>query len=165
MNVLAVDTTEDVWTLFDGLRTRGRVAQAGSDVRTLRIEEVQLLDSIALEVRDAVNAVREAGEIVNALAGTVDQAGRLVALAEKGYEYGVKTRLDVDDAQLNRSRALGNLARARRDYLVAGAVLRYAMGTLGDGIAPPMEGEKAFRPAASPAGIVREVLEGHPALP
>src|SRR5512141_2072681 len=153
------------WPLFDGLRTRGRVAQAGSDVRTLRIEEVQLIDAIALEVRDAVNAVREAGEIVNALSGTVDQADRLVTLAEKGYEYGVKTRLEVDDAQLNLSRALGNLARSRREYLVAGALLRYAMGTLGDGVAPPMEGEPAFHPAASPMGVVREVLGGRPALP
>ena len=153
------------WPLFDGLRTRGRVAQAGSDVRTLRIEEEQLLDAIALEVRDAVNAVREAGEIVNALAGTVSQADRLVALAEKGYEYGVMTRLDVDDAQLNRSRALGNLARARRDYLVAGAALRHATGTLGDEIATPPGREPEFRPAASPVGIVREVLGGRPALP
>jgi outer membrane protein TolC len=95
----------------------------------------------------------------------VDQADRLVALAEKGYEFGVKTRLDVDDAQLNRSRALVNLARARRDYLVAGAALRHATGTLGDGIAPPAEGASAFRPASSPAGIVREVLGGRPALP
>ena len=153
------------WPLFDGLRTRGRVAQAGSDVRTLRIEEAQLLDAVALEVRDAVNAVREAGEIVNALAGTVDQADRLVALAEKGYEYGVKTRLDVDDAQFNRSRALGNLARARRDYLVAGAALRHATGTLGDGIPMPEGGKQAFRPATSPVGLAGEVLKGKPSLP
>jgi HAE1 family hydrophobic/amphiphilic exporter-1 len=153
------------WPLFDGLRTRGRIAQAGSDVRTLRIEEARLLDAVALEVRDAVNAVREAGEIVNALAGTAEQADRLVALAEKGYEYGVKTRIEVDDAQLNRSRALGNLARARRDYLVAGAALRYAMGTLGDGITPPTGGKPAFRPAGSPVGVVGEVLGGRPALP
>jgi len=153
------------WPLFDGFRTRGRAAQAGSDVRTLRIEEAQILDAVALEVRDAVNAVREAGEIVNALSGTVEQADRLVALAEKGYEYGVKTRLDVDDAQLNRSRALGNLARARRDYLVAGASLRHAMGTIGDGIVTPTGGDPAFRPAVSAVGIAGEVLKGRPALP
>ncbi|MBW6504869.1 efflux RND transporter permease subunit [bacterium] len=153
------------WPLFEGFRTRGRAAQAGSDVRTLRIEEAQLLDAIALEVRDAVNAVREAGEIVRALAGTVEQADRLVAMAEKGYEYGVKTRLDVDDAQLNRSRALGNLARARRDYLVAGAALRHAMGTLGDGIVPPAGEKPAFRPARSPVDLVGEVLKGEPSLP
>jgi HAE1 family hydrophobic/amphiphilic exporter-1 len=153
------------WPLFDGHRSRGRAAQAGSDVRTLRIEEAQLLDAVALEVRDAVNAVREAGEIVNALAGTVDQAARVVELAEKGYEYGVKTRLDVDDAQLNRSRALGNLARARRDFLVAGAALRHATGTLGDGIPVPEGGKPAFRPATSPAGLAGEVLKGKPSLP
>jgi outer membrane protein TolC len=77
----------------------------------------------------------------------------------------VMTRLDVDDAQLNRSRALGNHARARRDYLVAGAALRHATGTLGDGIAAPMETQPAFRPAGSPLGIVREVLGGRPSLP
>jgi HAE1 family hydrophobic/amphiphilic exporter-1 len=153
------------WPLFDGLRTRGRAAQAGSDVRTLRIEEAQLLDAVALEVRDAVNALREAGRIVNALAGTVDQAARLVTLAEQGYEYGVKTRLDVDDAQLNRSRALGNLARARRDYLVAGAALRHATGTLGDGIPMPGGGKPAFLPATSPVGLAGEVLKGKPSLP
>jgi HAE1 family hydrophobic/amphiphilic exporter-1 len=153
------------WPLFDGMRTRGRVAQAGSDVRTLRIEEAQILDAIALEVRDAVNAVHEAGVIVRPLAGTVEQAVRLLAMAEKGYEFGVKTRLDVDDAQLNRSRALGNLARARRDYLVAGAALRHAMGTLGDGIVPEGGEKPAFRPARSPVELIGEVVKGEPSLP
>jgi HAE1 family hydrophobic/amphiphilic exporter-1 len=153
------------WPLFDGLRARGRAAQAGSDVRALRIEEAQLLDAVALEVRNALNAVREAGEIVDALAGTVDQAARVVELAEKGYEYGVKTRLDVDDAQFNRSRALVNLARARRDYLVAWAALRHATGTLGDGIPVPEEGKPAFRPATSPASLAGEVLKGKPSVP
>ncbi|MBE0603914.1 MAG: efflux RND transporter permease subunit, partial [Deltaproteobacteria bacterium] len=50
------------WNLFDGFRTRGQVAQARSDEASLRIEEARLLDAIALEVRDAVNAVRESGE-------------------------------------------------------------------------------------------------------
>ena len=101
------------------MRTRGRVSQAKSNVATLKIEEAKLLDSIRLEVRDACNAVREAGEIVKALSGTVAQAERLLYMAEKGYEYGVKTRLDVDDAELNLVQAKGNLARAKRDYLVA----------------------------------------------
>jgi len=152
------------WPIFDGMRTRGRIAQAGSNVRTLGIEEAQLLDAIALEVRDATNAVRDAGEIVNALGGTVEQADRLVTMAEKGYEYGVKTRLDVDDAQLNRSLAHGSLARARRDYLVAGAALRYAMGTLGDEIVPPKGEKPAFRPARSPVELVGEVLSGRPSV-
>jgi HAE1 family hydrophobic/amphiphilic exporter-1 len=150
------------WSLFDGHRTRGQVAQARSDAVALRIEEARLLDSIALQVRDAVNVVREAGETVLALAGTVGQAERLVSMAEKGYEYGVKTRLDVDDAQYNLTQAQGNLARARRDYLVAGAVLRRAEGTLGDELLSPEEKVPPFVPAGSPLDLVREVLEGKP---
>jgi HAE1 family hydrophobic/amphiphilic exporter-1 len=118
------------YPIFDGLRTRGRVSQAKSNLATIRIEEAKLLDSIRLELRDAVNAVRESGEIIKALSGTVAQAKRALAMAEKGYEYGVKTRLDVDDAQLNLVQAEGNLARAKRDYLVARVTYEWATGTL-----------------------------------
>lgn len=120
------------YPIFDGLRTKGRVSQAKSTVSTLKVEEAKLHDGIRFEVRDACNAVREAGEIIKALAGTVAQAERLLTMAEKGYEYGVKTRLDVDDAQLNLVQARGNLARAKHDYLVALVNLEFVMGSLGD---------------------------------
>ena len=152
------------WPLFDGLRTRGRVAQARSDRNTLRIEEAQLLDGIALQVRDATNAVRDAGEVVRAIADTVGQAERLLALAEKGYEYGVKTKLEVDDANLNLNQARVNLAQARRDYLVANLNLRHAMGTLGEEWTASYDTVKAFTPATSPIGVAREVIEGRPEL-
>jgi hydrophobic/amphiphilic exporter-1 (mainly G- bacteria), HAE1 family len=118
--------------LFDGLRTRGKVAQAKSDMVTLKIEEAKLLDGIRLEVRDACNAVRESAETAQALSGTVSQAERLLFMAEKGLEYGVKTRLDVEDAQFNLVSARGTLARARRDYLVARVTHEWVSGTLGE---------------------------------
>jgi HAE1 family hydrophobic/amphiphilic exporter-1 len=152
------------WPLFDGLRTRGRVAQARSERNTLRIEEAQLLDGIALQVRDATNAVRDAGEVVRAIADTVGQAERLLALAEKGYEYGVKMKLEVDDANLNLNQARVNLAQARRDYLVANLNLRHAMGTLGEEWTASYDTVKAFTPATSPIGVAREVIEGRPVL-
>jgi len=118
------------WPLFDGWRTSGKVTQAESDLATLQISEAELTDSIALQARNAVDAVREAGEIVGALSGTVKQAERLLAMAEKGFELGVKTRLEVEDAQLNLSSAKGNLSRARRDYLVARTNLEFVTGRL-----------------------------------
>jgi len=57
---------------------------------------------------------------------------RLLQMAEKGFEYGVKTRLEVDDAQTNLLRAQSNLARANRDYLAASVNLRWAMGLAGE---------------------------------
>lgn len=117
---------------FDGLRTSGLVAQAKSDLKTKEIEEMSLLDSVALEVRNACNAVRESGEIVNALGGTVKQAEKLLQMAEKGYEYGVKIRLEVDDAQLNLLHAKSSLARAQRDYRVAVVNYLWATGIAGE---------------------------------
>jgi HAE1 family hydrophobic/amphiphilic exporter-1 len=120
------------YPIFDGLRTRGKVSQAKSNVATLKIEEAKSLDSIKLEVRDACNAMKESGEIVRALSGTVGQAERLLYMAEKGYEYGVKIRLDVEDAELNLIQAKGNLARAKRDYLVSCVNLERVTGRLGE---------------------------------
>src|SRR4030042_309325 len=120
------------YPIFDGLRTQGRVSQAKSNVATLKIEEAKLLDAIKLEVRNVCNAVGESGEIVKALSGTVAQAERILQMAEKGYEYGVKTRLDVEDAELNLVQAKGNLARAKRDYLVACVNLEKGEGILGE---------------------------------
>ncbi|MBA4393804.1 MAG: TolC family protein [Desulfobacca sp.] len=115
---------------FDGLRTQGKLVQAKSDLATLKIEEARLIDAIFLQTREAVNYVKEAGEIVKGLSGTVSQAKRLLDMAEKGFHYGVKTRLEVDDAQLNLALAQSNLAKARRDYITAQAILDWVRGTI-----------------------------------
>ena len=73
---------------------------------------------------------RESGEIVRALSGTVEQARRLLRMAEEGYELGVKTQIEVQDAELNLRAAEANLARARRDYRVARVNLEWVRGGL-----------------------------------
>jgi HAE1 family hydrophobic/amphiphilic exporter-1 len=117
---------------FDGMRTDGRVAQAESELATKEIETRKLIDSIRLDVRTALNDVREATEILTAISGTVRQAEKLLKMAEKGYEYGVKIRLEVDDAQTNLLKAQINRAKAATDYLVARVNLDWAMGRLGE---------------------------------
>ena len=124
--------------LFDGWRTKGRVAQAKSDLATISLEELKLREGISVEVRNALNAVHEASELLAALGGTVTQADRLLFLSEKGYELGVKTRLEVQDAELNVRMARANLAAAQRDYRVARANLEWVAGTITTvGTAPP----------------------------
>jgi HAE1 family hydrophobic/amphiphilic exporter-1 len=117
---------------FDGMRTRGKVSQAESDLRSIKIDKEKIDDSIALQAREALNAVQESKEIVGALSGTVKQAEKLLFLSEKGYELGVKIRLEVEDAELNLQQAKGNLARAWRDYLTARVNLLWVMGVLGE---------------------------------
>jgi len=118
------------FAFFDGMATRGRVAQARSDLERQRIDNERAIDNVTLEARTAVDAVRESGEIVRALSGTVEQARRVLSMAEKGYELGVKTRIDVQDAELNLRAAEGNLARAKRDYRVAVTNLDWVRGAL-----------------------------------
>ncbi len=133
-----VTTQGDLWNaglyvrfpFFDGLRTKGRVMQAVSDRTSLEIQTQKVRDSVSLEVRVASDAMTESAEVVKALSGTVEQAERLLGMAERGFEYGVKTKLDVDDAQLSFMQARGNLARARRDYLVARVNLLWVQGLL-----------------------------------
>ncbi len=115
---------------FDGMKARGKVAQAKSDRRGLTIDAAKLKDEIGLEIRTALAQARETREIETALAGTAKQAGQLLEMAERGQELGVKTRLEVEDAELNLMQAQTNLARARRDHLTALVALKRAMGTL-----------------------------------
>ncbi|MGE5347508.1 MAG: efflux RND transporter permease subunit [Acidithiobacillales bacterium] len=115
---------------FDGLATKGKVIEAKSDLRSGEIDLAKAEDGVRLEVRNAVDAVRESALIVRALSGTVAQARKLLQMAEKGFEFGVKTRLEVDDAQLAVVQAEGNLAMATRDHLVAWVTLRHVQGLL-----------------------------------
>jgi HAE1 family hydrophobic/amphiphilic exporter-1 len=108
------------------------VQQARSERDSLQIDELQLLDSVAVEIREAIDRINVAIELVRALEGTVAQAQKLLELAEKGFEYGVKIRLEVDDAELNLRQVQSSLALARRDYLVAEVDLARAMGVLGE---------------------------------
>ena len=118
------------WPVFDGGRTKGAVQRTESDARSIGLEEQRFLDALALETRTGVDAVREAAAIVEALGGTVVEAERLLAMAEKGFELGVKVRLDVDDAQLNLVQARAGLARGRRDLAAAQVNLKWITGEL-----------------------------------
>jgi len=120
------------WPFFDGFRTKGQVVQAKSNLESSRIDLAKLKETISLQIQAALDLVKEAREILEALEGTVQQAERLLSMAEKGFEYGVKTFLDVEDAQLNLSTSRGNRARASRDYLVALTNLKWVQGVLGE---------------------------------
>lgn len=114
--------------LFDGLRGKGQVMQAESRVTSYEIELKKLEDQILLDARQSINDVNEAIEIVKSLEATTVQADRLLKMAEAGYKFGVKTKLEVDDAESNLLNAKINLASARHDYLVAMTRLNWVMG-------------------------------------
>ncbi|WP_303851527.1 TolC family protein [Seleniivibrio woodruffii] len=117
---------------FDGFETKGKVIQAQSDLRKIKLQQLQAEDSVSLDVRQAVSRVKEAAEVIDAAGGTVDEAAKLLDMAEKGYRFGVKTKLDVDDAEYNLRSAQVRLAQAWRDYRVQYANLLWSAGVIGE---------------------------------
>ncbi len=115
---------------FDGMKSRGKTAQNLSDLATLKLQEEKLKDTIRLQTEESLNVLKESYEILNALKGVAARAERLLTLAEQGFAHGVKTPLDVQDAQLALKDARVNLAKARRDCLTARVVLDWVTGTL-----------------------------------
>ncbi|MBK9964480.1 MAG: TolC family protein [Holophagales bacterium] len=114
---------------FDGLATRAGSSQARSDLTRAELDLAKAQDGLHVEVRTALDQVKVAAGIVTALSGNVSQAPPSRDVGEGAGPGGVKTRLEVD-ALVNARQAEGNLARARRDYLVALTNLRYVQGTL-----------------------------------
>jgi HAE1 family hydrophobic/amphiphilic exporter-1 len=123
--------------LFNGWRTKGQVAQVRSTLASVDIDELKLREGITLEVRTAVDSAREAVALLDALTGPVTQAEQLLFLAEKGFDLGVKTRLEVQDAEQNVNAARANLAVAQRDYRLARVNLDWVAGILDGSAAPP----------------------------
>ena len=134
------DYTLDTWQVgvkmsynfFDGFKTSGKKTQAISNLRMKKLEELQTADTVSLDLRQAISRVKEATEVINAAQGTVSEAAKLLDMAEKGYVYGVKTKLDVDDAEYNLQSAKVRLAQADRDYTVQLTNLYWAAGVLGE---------------------------------
>jgi HAE1 family hydrophobic/amphiphilic exporter-1 len=142
MGLPSISSTGTAWDfgvfatvpIFDGWRTKGQVAQARSNLASANIDELKLREGITLEVRTAVDNAQEAVALLNALTGPVKQAEQLLFLAEKAYELGVKTRLEVQDAEQNVNTARANLAVAQRDYRLARVNLDWVAGVLDGGM-------------------------------
>ncbi len=116
--------------IFDGFRTKGSVILAKSDYEKAKLEKEKMVDSIKLELYSLINEVKEAIEIIKTTEKTLELAEKWYEMAEEGYKLGIKTNLDLEDAQLNLSNAKVSLAKAKRDYLISIVKLKRSMGIL-----------------------------------
>jgi len=126
----------DSWTtglalslpLYDGGRTRARVAQTRVARRQVEIARSRLEDRIGLEVRSALLDLQEAVQKIRARDRTVAQAERGLAIAEVRFAGGMATQVEVLDAQLALTASRTHKVQATHDYAVALATIAYATG-------------------------------------
>ena len=114
--------------IFSGLRIEGDIQSA---VGSRRAEEASLerqRKEVALEVRNAYNAIREQRESLRAAHTSVSLAEESLRLQQALYESGAGTLLEWDNARLSLRRARVSLIQAEINLALAFAGFRQAVG-------------------------------------
>jgi outer membrane protein TolC len=117
------------WSLSASLQvplfTGGRLRASEMSARANLAEaEAQLKQARELSVLDAATALQDlnaAEAVLEASAGTVEQADRAYQIAELRNREGLSTQLELSDSRLSLQVAQANRAQAARDVQVARA--------------------------------------------
>jgi outer membrane protein TolC len=119
--------------LFDGGARKADADAARSGLRSIKAQQQQLVNAVALEVESALLDVHTTRESLGAAEKTVASAEAQLAAAEGKYREGRGIFVEILDAQETATRARTNRVRAMYDYQTALLALRKALGTLEPG--------------------------------
>ena len=114
--------------VFDGFKRSGMVWQATANQRAARLEREKFEQQIRLAIQQGFDELNASAETVSAARANVGQAEKVLSMMQNNYKYGAATTLDVVDAETAVAVAHTNLLRGLRDYSVARANLRWAIG-------------------------------------
>jgi outer membrane protein len=118
---------EGSWAVFDGNRTRGKVAQARAQLNQARLGLSEQTLAIEVEVRRSLSSLQEAAELAGAAEKVVEQADEALRLADVRYSNGAATQLDVLESRVALTEARLNRVEANYRHTVALAALRKAI--------------------------------------
>ena len=116
--------------LFDGGRRDARRAETASLLRQEQIKTDDLRRQIELEIRVALDALRSTEEQVRVAEEGLTLAEEEVAQAQRRYQAGVTSSLEVTDAQTRLERARENRINALVAYNAARLDLGQALGAV-----------------------------------
>jgi outer membrane protein TolC len=116
------------WDVFNGLQTKGQIAEAQAQLRQARVEEAQLKEALEIRLEAGLADYRMALAQLEARQETVTLAERAHELAESRFANGLSTQLEVSDAGLLLDEARVNQVQAMYDYVKALAQLERLSG-------------------------------------
>lgn len=111
--------------VFDGFRTRGKVAQARAERNKVAQDRIALENRIRLEAKEGFDRLAVAKSVLEAAELNVTQAQRALEMTQANYQHGAATTLDVIDAQAALTLAESNRLQGLYDHANARATLRY----------------------------------------
>ncbi len=137
------------WSLFDGGRRKGRIAQLESQRRQLALAQEDLLAAIRQEVEEAATAYRTARARWQAAETAAAAAREASRVARESYQEGVALQTDWLDAQRQETETEIQAVDAYYDARRETARLARALGAFpGDGL--PATGAAAVGAPAGP---------------
>lgn len=123
--------------IFDGFRTTNRVEETLHNYYTIRAQEEERRQQIALEVEQSYLRVVETQERIIATESATRAAKENLDLAQGRYQVGVGSIIEVTDAETLYTDAQTNYVRTLYDYKIADAQLARAMGDKRVGVLKP----------------------------
>lgn len=128
---------QPVWTvqfrlnipIFDGFRTTHKIEEELRNYYSVRAQEEEKKQQIALEVEQSYLRLIETQERIKATEAAVRAAKENLDLANGRYQVGVGSIIEITEAQTLYTDAQTNYIRVLYDYKIAEAQLTRAMGT------------------------------------
>lgn len=114
--------------VFDGFSTKAKVDEAKAKYTQAGLDRENISDQLAVDIKKACLDMVEAKTIIDYQKDSIEEAKEALQIANIGYDNGVKTNLDVLDAQVSLSQVERNLVEGIYDYLMAEAFLDKTMG-------------------------------------
>ena len=118
------------WTLWDGGMRAAQLKDVGSKQRSADLAARQQQDDVEQDVRNAWEQLQRAQEAVDAVAQEVTLAEENQRLAERAFQAGSATWLEVSDAQLGLDEARLSQLQERMNRDLAKVQLHVAIGDL-----------------------------------
>ncbi len=114
--------------IFDRGGIEGKVESAVADYRKSEYQERQILINMRSLIRAYLQAMNELKRQMEISKLIIENAQKHVMLAQKSYENGVTTQLDMQDAEMSVVKARLGLIQSRYDYLKILARLANTVG-------------------------------------
>jgi len=118
------------WTLWDGGLRAAQLKAVGSQMRMADIAAQQQQQQVEQSVRNAWEQLQRAQQAVDAVSGEVQLAEENLRLAERAFQAGTATWLEVSDAQLGLDQARMSQLQERMNRDLATVQLHVAVGDL-----------------------------------
>jgi len=114
--------------LFDGFSTKAKVDAAKAKYMQSILGKENLVDQIAVEVKQACLDLIQAASIIKSQEDNLEDAKEALKISYVRYNNGVGINLDVLDAQVSLANVEKNLSEGAYDYIMAKAKLDRVMG-------------------------------------